>query len=201
MRRPSILFICVRRVAENLPSWHCTLQHPRNHSAIERDVIILHLTSAQFNVRNSIYVFINLKTDHTSDLDNLLSIANSVINLFWSPDPSNPPPADKHLQGLVAKHGIKKDVGAFCYTFSILLNFASEEAIRERKEEVRGVTSSMLRILWEDTELVANATRTTYWQLNWAWMCLYFRARFHCTKEAVAEGLLPKLMELRDLIR
>ena len=146
-------------MADNLPSWNCTLQHPRNHSTIKWYGIILYPRSAQCNVRNSIYVFINLKTDHTSDLDNLLSIANSVINLFWPPDPSNPPPADRHLQGLVAKHGIKKDVGAFCYTFSILLQGASEEAVRERKEEARGVTSSMLRILEEDTELVANTTR------------------------------------------
>ena len=107
------------------------------------------------------YVFINLKTYHTSDLDNLLSIVNSVINLFWPPDPSNPPPTEKRLQGLVAKHGIKKDVCAFCYTFSILLDVSSKEAIRERKEEVRGVTSWMLKILEDDTELVANATRAT----------------------------------------
>ena len=149
-------------------------------------------------MRNSIYVFINLKTNHTSDLDNLLSIANSVINLFWSPDPSNPPTADKHLQGLVAKHGLEKDVGAFCYTFSILLFVASSEAIRERKEEVRGVTSWMLRILEEDTELVANATRITYRQLSWAHHALRLGKVYHC-EEAVAEGLVPKLEQLRDL--
>ena len=80
----------------------------------------------------------NLKTDHTSDLDTLLSIANSVINLFWPPDPSNPPPADKHLRGLVAKHGIKKDAGAFCYTFSILLKGASEEAMGTERGSERG---------------------------------------------------------------
>ena len=114
----------------------------------------------------------NLKTDHTSDLDTLLLIANSVINLFWPPDPSNHPPANEHLQGLVAKHGIKKDVGAFFYTFSTLLKGASFEAIRERKEEVRGVTSSMLRILEEDTKLVANATRTTHTQIYWTWSTL-----------------------------
>ena len=147
---------------------------------------------------NSIYVFINLKTDHTSDLDNLLSIANSVINLFWPPDPSNPPPADKHLQGLVAKHGIKKDVGAFCYTLSILLWVASEEAIREREEEVRGVTSWMLKIL--DTELVANATWITYPQLYWAHHVLHLIKVYRC-EEAVAEGLVPKLEQLRDLTR
>ena len=83
-------------------------------------------------MRNSIYVFINLKTDHTSDLDNLLSIANSVMNLFWPPDPSNPPPADRYIQGLVAKYDIKKDFGAFCYAFCTRLVAASREAIRER---------------------------------------------------------------------
>ena len=156
------------------------------------DIGVVLRTSAQCNVCNSIYVFINLKTDHTSDLDNLLSIANSVINLFWPPDPSNPPPADKHLRGLVAKHGIKKDVGAFCYTFSILLDVASKEAIRERKEEVGGVMSSMLRILEGDTELVANATRATYQQFHWALNALHY----YISKEAVAEGLVPKLQKL-----
>ena len=151
-------------------------------------------------MRGSIYVFINLKTDHTSDLDNLLSIANSVINLFWPPDPSNPPPADKHLQGLVAKHGIKKDVGAFCYTFSILLWVASSKAITGRKEEVRGVTSSILRILEEDTGLIANATRTTHQQLGFAYPALDVVKKYRC-KEAVDEGLVPKLRELHNLIR
>ena len=149
-------------------------------------------------MRNSIYVFINLKTDHTSDLDTLLSIANSVINLFWPIDPSNPPPADKHLQGLVAKHGIKKDVGAFCYTFSILLKAASKEATREWKEEVRGVTSSMLRILKDDTELVANATMTTSKHLGFAWVALNV-VQERCWEEAVPEGLVPQLEQLRDL--
>ena len=159
---------------------------------MKRDGIILHPTSAQCNVQNSIYVFINLKTDHTSDLDNVLSIAKFVINLFWPPDPSNPPPADKHLQGPVAKHVIKKDVGAFFYAFSILLKVPSSQAIRERQEEVRGITSSMLRILEEDTELVANATRTTYPQFHWALNALHY----YISKEAVAEGLVPKLQKL-----
>ena len=151
-------------------------------------------------MRNSIYVFINLKTNHTSDLDNLLWIANSVINLFWPSNSSNPPPADGHLQGLVAKHGIKKDVGAFCYTFSILLKVASSEAIREWKEEVREVTSLMLRILEEDMELVLNATSTTQQQLFSARFPLDTIKEYWC-KEAVAEGLVPKLEQLQNLIR
>ena len=151
-------------------------------------------------MRNSIYVFINLKTDHTSDLDNLLSIANSVINLFWPPDPSNHPPANEHLQGLVAKHDIKKDVGAFCYTFSILLDVASLKAIWERKEEVRGVTSSMLRILEEDTELVANGTSATSQQLYFARVVLEYIRDDRCN-EAVAEGLVRKLDKLDDLVK
>ena len=148
-------------------------------------------------MRNSIYIFINPKTDHTPDLDNVLSIANSIINFFWPPDPSNPPPTDKHLQGLVAKHGIKKDVGAFCYTFSILLKVASSEAIREWKADVRGVTSSMLRILEEDTELVTNATVNTYEQIYYSWVYL----RNNISGEGVAEGLVPKLDQLRELIQ
>ena len=135
----------------------------------------------------------NLQTDHTSDLDTLLSIANSVINLFWPPDPSNPSPANNHLQDLVEKHGIKKDVGAFFYTFSILLRVATEEVIKERKEGVRDATSSMLRILEEDTELVANATPTTYQQFHWALNALHY----YLSKEAVAEGLVPKLQKLQ----
>ena len=164
------------------------------------DIGVVLRTSAQCNVCNSIHVFINLKADHTSDLDNLLSITNSVINFFWTLDPSNPPHANKHLQGLVAKHGIKKDVGAFCYTFSILLYVASEEAIRERKEEVRGVTSSMLRILEEDMELILNATSTTQQQLFFARFPLDTIKEYWC-KEAVAEGLVPKLEQLQNLIR
>ena len=167
---------------------------------MERDGVILHPTSAQCNVRNSIYVFINLKTDHTSDLDNLLSIANSVINLFWPPDPSNPPPADKHLQGLVAKHGIKKDVGAFCWTFLVLLKVASEEAIGERKEEVRKITSSMLTNVEEDKELVANGTRITHNQLYFACSTGGGITR-SLGKEAVAEGLLSKLHDLHGLLK
>ena len=164
-----------------------------------RHIAIPLITVAMCDVCYYIYGFINLKIDHTSDLDNFLSIANSVINLFLPPDPSNPPPADKHLQGLVAKRGIKKDVGAFCYTFSILLKGASDEAIGERKEEVRGVTSSMLRILEEDTELVAISTRTTYEQLFYVWGALYTIKKDLCD-EAVAEGLLPKLEQLHDVI-
>ena len=142
------------------------------------------------------HVFINLKTDHTSDLDNLLSIANSLINLFWPTDPSIPPLADGHLQGLVENHGTKKDVGAFFYTFSILLFVASEEAIKERKEEVRDATSSMLRVLEEDTVLVPNATPTTYQQFHWALNALHY----YISKEAVAEGLVPKLQNLHTAL-
>ena len=164
-----------------------------------RHIAIPLITVAMCDVCHHIYGFINLKIDHTSDLDNLLSIANSVINLFWPPDPSNPSPANNHLQGLVAKHGIKKDVCAFCYTFSILLDISSKEAIRERKEEVRGVMSSMLRILEGDTELVANATTTTHTQIYWTWSTMNDIKHDLC-KEGVAEGLVPKLDKLRDLI-
>ena len=81
-----------------------------------------------------------------------------------------------------------------------MLKGASGEAIRERKEEVRGVTSSMLRILKEDMELAANSTRTTYQQLYWTWLGLSVIEEYRC-KEAVAEGLVRKLDQLRDLTR
>ena len=135
---------------------------------------------------------INLKTDHTSDLDNFLWISNSIINSFWPPDPSDPP-TDGHLQGLVENHGTKKDVGAFFYTFSILLRVATEEAIRERKEEVRDATSSMLRILEEDTELVANATRK--WVQN-----VLLLVEIHCRDEPVAERVARTLAKLHNFI-
>ena len=144
------------------------------------------------------YVFINLKTDHTSDLDNLLSIANSIINLFWPSDPSYPRPAGQHLQGLVEKHGIEEDFGALCYTFSILLKIASEEAIRERKEEVRGVTSSVMRILEEDKGLVVSAIKTTHQQLYCARAVLCF-IKYHKWIDAVAEGLVLKLWKLSSI--
>ena len=69
----------------------------------------------------------------------------------------------------------------------------------EREEEVRGVTSSMLRILEDDTELVANATRATSQQLYFAREALGYIRDDWCG-EAVAEGLVPKLDELHDLI-
>ena len=65
---------------------------------------------------------------------------------------------------------------------------------------MRGVTSSMLRILEEDTELVANATRTTYRQLDWAHRVLGFLKRYK-EDDVVTEGLVPKLEQLRDLTR
>ena len=57
----------------------------------------------------------------------------------------------------------------------------------------------MLRILEEDTQLVANATRTTYEQLYYAQAPLALTANFLC-KKAVAEGLVPKLKQLDHLI-
>ena len=78
-----------------------------------------------------------------------------------------------------------------------MLSVASSEAMRERKEEVRGVTSWILRILEEDTELVANATRTTHQQLY----CAFVVLRYDISNGAVAEGLVPKLRELHYLTR
>ena len=136
--------------------------------------------------------------DHIPDIDNLISIAKSLMDLFWFAS-TNPVSADEHLQDLVEKHGIERDVCAFCYTFSILLKAASKEATREWKEEVRGVTSSMLRILKDDTELVANATMATHQQLYRAMSILNGVKHYRC-KVAVAEGLVRKLEKLRDLI-
>ena len=130
--------------------------------------------------------------DHAPDLDNLISVAKSLMDIFWPFASLNPLPAEEHLQGLVENHGTKKDVGAFLYTFSILLRVASEVAIKERKEEVRDATSSMLRVLEEHTILVPNATPTTYQQFHWALNALHY----YISKEAVAEGLVTKLQKL-----
>ena len=106
--------------------------------------------------------------DHILGLDNLILIAKSIIDLFWFVS-TNPLPADEHLQGLVEKHGIERDVCAFCYTFAILLMLASNENIERRKGELREISSRILGILPSegDTEFVAKSTRTTYKQLYW----------------------------------
>ena len=108
--------------------------------------------------------------DHAPDLDNLISVAKSLMDIFWPFASLNPLPAEEHLQGLVEKHGIKEDFGAFCYTFSVLLSLGSYEDTVERKEELGGVTSGILKIfsLGRHMEFVANPpTRTTYKQLYW----------------------------------
>ena len=154
-----------------------------------RHLAIPLITVAMCDVCHHIYGFINLKIDHTPDLDNFLSIANSVMNLFWPPDPSNPPPADRYLQSLVAKYDIKKDFGAFCYAFCIRLVAASGGAIRERQEELIETTSSLLRIL-EDPDIVATVTgpnKQSYYY--YAFVTLH-----RC--EALAEGLLSRVEEL-----
>ena len=120
------------------------------------------------------------------------------MDIFWPPDPSNPPPLDNRLQGLVARQAIEKDVGALCYTFAILLWIASDQNIRERKEDVREISSRILGILYLETgaEFVANATRTTHKQLFWAWEAFNWSR----LKGAVGGDLVLKLCEVRDLV-
>ena len=117
------------------------------------------------------------------------------MDLFWPLDPPNPPPTDEHLQGLVKKHGIERDVGAFCYTFSILLELASDGNIVERKEELREISSRIVGILPSegDTEFLANATRTTYKQLNCAWR-IFLRSGY---EGIVDDALVSKLRSIQ----
>ena len=133
--------------------------------------------------------------DHILGLDNLISIAKSLMDLFWFVS-TNPLSSDEHLQDLVEKHSIDGDVCAFCYTVSTLLWLASDENIAKREEELREISSRILRILPSegDTEFVAKATRTTYRQLHWQ--------GFDASRliGIVDEGLVPKLRELRDKV-
>ena len=117
---------------------------------------------------------------------------------IWPLDILNPPSGDGYLQELVARHGITKDVSAFCYTFSILLWLAPNEAIAERKEEVKEVSSRVLQILSleGDWEFIMHATRTTYMQLYWSWWILNYSRYWG----VVDEGLTSKLKELRDSV-
>ena len=117
------------------------------------------------------------------------------MDLFWSVS-TNPLSADEHLQDLVEKHGIERDVCAFCYTFSILLRLASDENIAKRKEKLREISSRILGILpsEEDTEFVAKSTKTTYKQLFWQG---FYADRLD---GVVDEGLVPKLWELRNKV-
>ena len=146
------------------------------------------------NVCNFLCLKIDIIADHIPDLDNLISIAKSLMDLFWPLDPSNPPPANERLQCLTEKHGIERDVGAFCYTFSILLSLASDGNIVERKEELREISSRIVGILpsEEDTAFIANTTRTTCKQLWYALLAaersLYVRL--------VEEALVSKLLAL-----
>ena len=197
-RRTSIpwrLCTSVSKTERDPHSWHCTLHQPKSHSTIlEWSWIPVH-QETRCNVHYFTRPRIDTIADHIPGLDNLISIAKSLMDLFWSVS-TNPLSADEHLQGLVEKHGIERDVCAFCYTFSNLLWLASDENIAKRKEELREISSRILRILPSegDTEFVAKATRTTYRQLHWQ--------GFDASRliGIVDEGLVPKLRELRDKV-
>ena len=117
------------------------------------------------------------------------------MDLFWFVS-TNPLSAHEHLQDLVEKHGIERDVCAFCYTFSTLLRLASDESIAKRKEELREISSRILGILSSegDSEFVAKSTRTTYRELYWQ--------GFDADRliGVADEGLVQKLEELRDKV-
>ena len=124
------------------------------------------------------------------DLDNLISISESLMNLFWPTDPSSPFPSDEHIQNLVEEHGIREDISAFSYTFSVLLWLASDDIVAERQEAVRRITSRILELVMENMIFGAISTRTTFKQLYWASHA--FGGRFG---GVVDEGLAPKLRE------
>ena len=165
---------------------------------VECTGIPLHSERTQCNVCNSTHPRIDIIANHISDIDNVLSTTNSLMDIFWQPDPSNPHPLGNRLQGLVARHAIEKDVGALCYTFAILLWIASDQNIRERKEDVRGISSRILGILNLEAgeEFVANATRTTHKQLFWAWEAFNWSR----LKGVAGGDFVLKLCELRDLV-
>ena len=100
------------------------------------------------------------------------------------------------VQDAITQHEVKKDASAFCFTFSVLLRFASREMIESRKEEVKEITSGMLENLFEDsTELVRDASKATDRQLWWAFLALMDLRSTYC-EEAVDTLLVMRLGEV-----
>ncbi|KAK7677499.1 hypothetical protein QCA50_019505 [Cerrena zonata] len=131
-------------------------------------------------------------------VDSLVSITRLVGEHFW-PRSSGPPSTNNHLQNLIEEHDIKKDLAAFCYTFSVLLLLTSPEAIKDREEEVRKLTSDILDILNRNTDLLQNPIWTTYLQLDYAWDALQrIQKEYH--REAVESNLAVKLRELKHAV-
>lgn len=115
---------------------------------------------------------------------------------FW-PRSAGPPSTNNYLQNLIEEHDIKKDPTAFCYTFSVLLLFASPEAIKNREGEVRKLTSEILDILNRETDLPQTAPWITSRQLRLA-MEAFERIQYEYHREAVDNKLIAKFRELRS---
>lgn len=134
-------------------------------------------------------------------VDNLISITRLVGEHFW-PHSSSPTSANNHMhtiQNLIEEQNITKDLAAFCYIFSILLLLTSPEAIWNREEEVRKLTSDIVDILNRDTDLLQNSTPITFWQLDWAEDTLQaMQDQYH--GGAVDSNLVTKLRELRNSV-
>ena len=166
---PSRLCTSASKMEPSPVSWHCTLHRPKSRSIIIKCIRTPRCSQeTRCNVRCFPHPGTDIIADRIPDLDNLISIAKSLMDLFWSVS-TNPLSADEHPRTLVEKHGIERDICAFCYTFSILLRLASDENIAEREEELRDISLKILGILpsEDDTEFVAKSTRTTYKQLVW----------------------------------
>lgn len=140
-------------------------------------------------------------TNNIADLDTVLTIADSLIKLFWPADHSNSetPSVHGHLRNLVSDRGIEKDISAFCFTFYVLLMVGMNKDIIERRDEVREVASSILKILEGDTKLATDATWDTYMQLREG--CRWVNQINKRCGEAMDAGLLGKLQEISGSIQ
>ena len=136
--------------------------------------------------------------DPILDLDNLISATKSLIDFFWPPDSSNPPPADMYLQRFVGMNHIEKDIVAVCYTFYTLLWLSTRTSIAERKVAMREITSRILGIFPpEHAEFIAGATRMTYKQLYWT--CYQLGSPRY--EGAMGDAVVSTLRGMRDAVR
>lgn len=152
----------------------------------------------------ALHPHIDFTTDHIPDLNNLISLAKSLMCYFW-PDyhylerPGSPIKED--LRDLMKNHyyHIKGDIGAFCYVFSILLQLASDQNIVRQKKEMEYITSRMLEILnWkENREISVESTGVTYKQRYWASQAL----EDYQSLGVVHRGLVPRLKDQNHLDR
>ena len=134
--------------------------------------------------------------DHVPDLNSVISIANSLIDVLWPYVHTGPLTTDNLPYGLVEKYDIKRDVGAFCYTFSVLLWLGSYGNIVKRKEDLKAIGLRISRILPSEECMESAAesmTRTAYMQLH----CKGFEQLIGL----VDEGFVQKVKGLKELAR